>query len=403
MSPKKSGAKGYETEELLRAYFLRAGFFVLRGIRLRHEGSELTDIDLWIYERSATLARRRTVIDIKDKGKPQAAERMFFIRGLAEIIGVEGAGVATTDSRPALRELARKHSVLWIDGADIARLKSSGELANSGRLSEEQFCALLAKVDATRSSRAFRDMIEQVKSTVGDRFGASSANVALEGAQFFAREAISAYPMSDAARAAARATYLAAAIAAAALDFASADSALRPLPERARNMTDVIRFGSDARGVSERLQWAEAAIREYAPNGAGLAQIVRDRFNAELKSVPAEALAEIVVKLTKNERLFSIARTLEWAAYDQAAVGFDDLDGEAKAFVGAVLDFVGVSRAHFARAYAASKQAPATSSTAVSNGVAEAESEAPSPTDSSAPASSIDEKEPGEDVVQRLF
>ncbi|RWC38432.1 MAG: hypothetical protein EOS28_29900 [Mesorhizobium sp.] len=62
-----SGAKGLKTEELVRAYFLRAGFFVMRGIKLRHDGVELTDIDMWVYERSATLARRRTIIDIKDK------------------------------------------------------------------------------------------------------------------------------------------------------------------------------------------------------------------------------------------------------------------------------------------------------------------------------------------------
>jgi len=403
MSPKKSGAKGYETEELLRTYFLRAGFFVLRGIHLRHEGSDLTDIDLWIYERSATLARRRTVIDVKDKGKPQAAERMFFIRGLAEIIGVEGAGVATTDSRPALRELARRHGVLWIDGADIARLKTSDELVNPGRLSEEEFCALLAKVDVGRASRAFRDRVEQVKSTVGDRFGASSANIALEGAQFFARETVSAYPMSDAAQVATRATYFAASIAAAALDFASADSALRPAAERVRNMTDVIRFGSDARGVGERLQWAEAAIREYVPNGAGIAQLVRDRFNAELKGVPAEGLAEIVVKLTRNERLFSIAKTLEWAAYEQEVVSFDNLESEAKALLGAILDFVGVSRAHFARAFIPnSRQSPEMRTAA--NGVAEGGGHVPvTAPEASTPLTSPESDEPDGDTVRRLF
>ncbi|RWA75893.1 MAG: hypothetical protein E5V89_01120 [Mesorhizobium sp.] len=49
-----SGAKGLKTEELVRAYFLRAGFFVMRGIKLRHDGVELTDIDMWAKdERSA--------------------------------------------------------------------------------------------------------------------------------------------------------------------------------------------------------------------------------------------------------------------------------------------------------------------------------------------------------------
>lgn len=358
MSPKKSGQKGIETEELLRAYFLRAGFFVLRGVKLRYDGADLTDLDLWVYERSATLARRRTIIDIKDKGKPQAAERMFFARGVAEIIGVEGAGVATTDSRPSLRELARKHGVLWIDGADLQRLKSSGELNNDIRISEEEFYQELNRVDSTRSSRAFRDGIDQVKSSVGDRFGASCANRSLEGTDFFAHEAVAAYPGSTAAQAAVRATYMTAAIAAAALDFASADSALRPAGERLRSLADVIRFGSDERGVRERLAWAEAAIREYAPSGAGVAQIVRDRFNAELKAVPAEALAEIAVKLTHNEKMFSVARALERAAYEKVLPGFDELDADTKTYLGAVLDFVGVKRPQFAHAWRHSTAAP---------------------------------------------
>ena len=92
-----------------------AGFFVVRGVKLRYGGDELTDIDLWLYERSATLARRRIIIDIKDNAQPKAAERLFFVKGLAELIQVEATGIATSDTRRSLRELARKHNVLWID------------------------------------------------------------------------------------------------------------------------------------------------------------------------------------------------------------------------------------------------------------------------------------------------
>ena len=79
MNTKSHGKKGFVTEELLREYFLRAGFFVVRGANLQYDQLELTDVDLWIYERSATLARRRTIIDVKDKQKPQAAERLFSL------------------------------------------------------------------------------------------------------------------------------------------------------------------------------------------------------------------------------------------------------------------------------------------------------------------------------------
>src|SRR5579884_1845492 len=53
-----TGEIGYELEELLRAHFLRAGFFVVRGVPVSYGGEELTDVDLWLYDRPNGFARR---------------------------------------------------------------------------------------------------------------------------------------------------------------------------------------------------------------------------------------------------------------------------------------------------------------------------------------------------------
>jgi hypothetical protein len=367
VSAKKTGAKGLQTEELLRRYFLRTGFFVVRGVLVRHEGVDLTDVDLWIYERPTTLARRRTIVDIKDKGTPKAAERLFFVKGLAETIGVEGAGVATTDSRPALRRLARKQGLLWIDGDDIQRLKASSELANWDRLSEEELASEVSDIDSLRMSRNLRDQFEKVKSGVASRFGASSANISLEGVGYFAREAIAAHPSSPAAKILIRLTYHAAAIAAASLDFASSDTALRPAPERLRGLTEAIRYGADADGVLEQLRFAERAVRDYMPNGAGAAKVVRDGFTADLAAIPAEGLAEIVLKMTRGDALFETARTLESAAYAKTVPSFDDLELTSRSFVGAVLDFVSIDRPTFARAIASAGASQPSAALSASN------------------------------------
>lgn len=344
-------------EELVRAYFLRAGFFVMRGVPLRHAASDLTDIDLWIYERSAVFARRRTIIDIKDRKSPQAAERLFFVKGLSSIIAVEGAGVATTDNRPALRELARKHGLLWIDGADIQRLKESDALASLNRITEEELNSEIAAVDKAREGKVLREKIDHLKSAVADRFGPSCANTAIDGFQSFAREVVNAHPSSAAAKATARLAYLSAAIAAAAFDFASADCVLRPPAERVRHMIGAIRYGADSEGAFANLRWAETAIREYLPNGAGAAQIVRDKFLAEFEAIPAQGLAEIIVKLSNSDKLFTIAKALEKAAYSSALPSFDFLDADAKGFLGALLDFAGVNRMRFAGGWTGSAAA----------------------------------------------
>jgi hypothetical protein len=82
------GDKGYQLEELLRAYFLRAGFFVVRGVPFQHAGDDLTDIDLWLYERPTGSSRRRQIVDAKSKTKPKAVERLLWTKGLAQLLDV---------------------------------------------------------------------------------------------------------------------------------------------------------------------------------------------------------------------------------------------------------------------------------------------------------------------------
>ncbi|MFF9385853.1 hypothetical protein ACF1A3_35895, partial [Streptomyces globisporus] len=352
MSEKKSGQKGYKTEETVRGYFLRAGFFVVRSVPLKHNGDDLTDIDLWIYERSGTLARRRTIIDIKDKARPQAAERLFFVKGLAELLQVDGAGVATTDNRRSLRDLARTHGMLWLDGADIQRMKDSPELNVNHRLSDEELDVVFRESDKGRGSDYFSSSFSEIKSTIGDRFGAAGANACLAYAQNLAKECVSAHPRSNSAVAAGRLVYLSAAIAAVSLDFYAAEVALRPAAERIEHLVDALRYGDNPEVTKQRLAWAEAAVRDYAPNGAAVARIVKEKIRIDIMSVPAEGLATVVAQAARNESLFNAAKILEDAAYSRVAPTFDELPTVAKSFMGAVLDFCGIDRSSFATSWA---------------------------------------------------
>ena len=67
-------SRGVALEELLRSYFLRAGFFVMRGVPFRLNDENLTDIDLWLYERPTGTGRRIQICDIKYKQQPKAVE-----------------------------------------------------------------------------------------------------------------------------------------------------------------------------------------------------------------------------------------------------------------------------------------------------------------------------------------
>ena len=82
----KTGQKGFRLEEVLRGYFLQAGYFVIRSVPFRIDGNDLTDIDLWLYERPTGSARRRQIVDAKSKSRPKTVERLLWTKGLAEAL-----------------------------------------------------------------------------------------------------------------------------------------------------------------------------------------------------------------------------------------------------------------------------------------------------------------------------
>ena len=130
--------KGAALEEVLRAYFLRAGFFVIRGVPFRFADDDLTDVDLWLYERPTGTSRRVQICDIKYKQRPKAIERIFWTRGLADALDVDGAYIATTDKRKNIREIANKLDLQLIDGADIQRIQGSHAVLFPNRIDDER-------------------------------------------------------------------------------------------------------------------------------------------------------------------------------------------------------------------------------------------------------------------------
>lgn len=348
---KPSGAKGYALEEALRNYFLIAGHYVVRGVPLRLEGEDLTDVDLWLYERPSGSARRRLIVDAKFKNKPKAAERLFWTKGLSEFLGMDAAYVATTDSRPSIRFMARKIGLSVLDGADLNRIAGSAKTGTLERLTGEEFDALVRKVDTERFSKDWSNRIDDVKAALVQDFGASSVNRALSALAYFADHAVVAPPSSDQAATAVRLTFFCASVAAVSLDYVANDAAFRPSEERWRLLVNVIRYGQPDREAGlERVRLASALISQFVENGSAIGRQVLNRFEEEVSLIPAEIIADQVARMPQREPLFHVARELEASAFDRLGAGFDQLPLDAKALMGAFLDFSGIARAKFANA-----------------------------------------------------
>lgn len=345
----KTGSKGYALEEVLRAYFLRAGFFVIRGAPYIIDGEELTDIDLWLYERSSSTARRCQIVDIKSKTKPKAIERIVWTKGLMEILDISGAYVATTDNRIIARKIANKLNVKLLDGTDIKRIQESEKVLFNDRLTEEQLSNNIRQIDKQRRNKQIQTSLQDLKSSPIFGLGASSLVRCLEAFEFFARNAVEAHPNSDAARIFGRLSYLSASFIAFNLDYIGAEASFRTNEERRSIFVNAIRYGNPDRQEALRdVRISSELIRKYVDNGNAIASILETKINKDLEKVPAEIIADQVIKSGKGDALFNFARALEQVAYSTACPSFDALDVSTKSFFGALLDFCFVERASFA-------------------------------------------------------
>lgn len=358
MSDPKTLNKGFVLEELLRAYFLRSGFFVIRSVPLRIADEDLTDVDLWLYERPTGTARRVQICDIKYKQRPKAVERIFWTSGLAEALDIDGAYVATTDKRKSLRSVAEKLNLQLIDGTDIQRIQASQSILYTERIGDEDLLQELQSIDRGFRNKKLQDCRKDILSALSEGFGASSAVRALEGFSRLGAAAVSYHPNSEAARAAGRLAYLAAAIACVSLDFVSVGAAFRPIEERRELILNAVRLGAlSGESGQQTLKMALALVEKYAPSGKATAAAVEAGLQTDLKRIPAEIVADQAVKLLKTDQLFAVSRELEMASYEKSLAPFDHLSLPTKSMLGALLDYADIDRARFAQAWKVNENA----------------------------------------------
>jgi len=354
MNDKLKTPKGAALEEVLRAYFLRAGFFVIRAVPFRFADEDLTDVDLWLYERPTGTSRRVQICDIKYKQRPKAVERIFWTSGLADALDVDGAYVATTDKRKSLRSVAEKLGLQLLDGTDIQRIQNSQSVLYAERMSDEQLVAELQAVDKSFRNRSLQDARFDILSALAEGFGAPSAVRALEGFSRLATAAVAYHPDSQAARSAGRLAYLAASIACQSLDYVSVGAAFRTIDERRDLILQAVRLGAlGGDDGQQTLRLAMALIEKYAPGGRGTAAVVEAGLKRDLDRIPAEIVADQAVRLLKADHLFTTGRELEMASYHVELPTFDGLSVQTMSMLGALLDYASVDRERFANAWQA--------------------------------------------------
>jgi hypothetical protein len=352
MALNPSGGKGPELEEALKSYFWHAGYFVVRGVPYRLDDDDITDIDLWLYERPAALTRRRLIVDAKNKQRPKASERIIWGKGLQDALGVDGVIVATTDQRESAKRLAKSVNVILLDGDAVSKLLQSGKLVQTTQLFSSNLDALVKKIDEGRRSSEWRQMLLEARASLLTGFGTQSTNQNLRAAGFFAEQTVLAQAKSEQAQIALRLFYLTSALAAVSLDFSLSSHVFRSQEDKKRLLVSGIRFGhSETHQAFSTVRAAIGLVRQYVDNGKAIATQIERKFDADAHRIPAEMISDHVAKISGTDALFNVARECERASFEVTLPSFDQMSVEAKSLLGVFLDFSGISRERVASAW----------------------------------------------------
>lgn len=332
--------KGYAMEEVLRLYFIRSGHYTVRGVPFVYQGFEVTDIDVWAYDRPSPVSRQRIIVDCKNKSTPKAIERIFWTKGLQDVLGVEQAIVATTDKRIEVAEFGREHGIVIFDGNFLARLQKSSENAEE-RLTEEQFLALLSTYSPVKESGDWRARVKAAKIPFAQNLGYNAINRWINDARFFAEQV---QVVSTHEEIACRILYLLLSFVAIAFDFCLKDLAFSEAGIRFKSVNDGLRHGVGATNTDQVLRLAMGLIENYVPENRVVAVKVRDRLNKDLDSLSTRMLAEYICKPGVTQELFNVAKELESAAYKRQFVAPSALGIASKSLLALFIDYWGMDR-----------------------------------------------------------
>jgi len=336
--------KGYMMEELLRRYFLSAGYYVTRGVPFIYEGFSITDIDLWLYGRTSSVSREIAIVDIKNKKTPQVIERIFWVKGLQQAVNATNAMVATTDKRQEVKDFGRELGVLVLDGNFLNKLSNSIEDMKN-RLSDEDFIHKIEEYSLGKLDGDWKGRYLESKSLLSYGLSFDSCNQWLEHARFFADQVLLKPTQKETAL---RCFYLICSYIAISIDFILKELSFLEVTERSRLISEGLTYGAKGKtGFNRMLRMSLSILEEYTTNGAATSNQARNNIEKELSKLPTNILGEFFGKSDIVKSIFNIGKDLESLAMKTQFTTHLNSSLELKGLIGALLDYWNIERMHF--------------------------------------------------------
>lgn len=348
MAKKPAINKGHMMEEALRNYFLKAGYYVVRGVPFIYEGFDITDIDLWLYGRTSSVSREITIVDIKNKNTPKAIERIFWVQGLKQATKATNAIVATTEGRQAVKDFGRDLGILVLDGHFLGKITKPEE-HTSQRLGDEEFTSLIDDYALGKLDGNWKGRMHLCKSLLSRGLSFDSCNEWLSQANFFAEQSITKPTQRETSM---RCMYLLCSFIAIAVDYSLREFSFLDQVERCTLIKDGFTYGSKgSSGMKKVLDVALGLVEQHATDGASISKQVRSSVETQLSSLNTVILGEYFSKNDVAKNLFSVARELEHLAMQRTFSPHLAASVELRGLLSCLLDYWGIDRVMFSEAH----------------------------------------------------
>lgn len=340
-STKKIIPKGYQMEELLRNYFLKAGYYVVRGVPFTYEGYDVTDIDLWLYSRTSSLSRGITLVDAKNKKTPQAIERIFWVQGLRIATKATDAIVATTDKRQEVKDFGRDLGIVVLDGNFLQKLTTT-DTSLGQRISDEEFYAKINDYELNKLDGDWKGRIKHCKSLLAKPLSFDTCNEWLLHAKFFIEQAVTKENQKEIAL---RCLYLLCSFIAIAIDYCMREISFYETTERSRLIKEGFTYGArGSSGIQKVLHLAMGLVEENAKDGKVISQQVRKNVENELSKLNTVSLGEYFSKNEVARSLFSVAKEFEQLAMNKNFSSHSGASVELRSMLYCFIDYWEIDR-----------------------------------------------------------
>lgn len=340
-------SKGMMMEEQLRNYFLKAGYYVVRGVPFVYEGFDVTDIDLWLYSRASSVSREITLVDSKNKKTPQAIERIFWVQGLRIATKATNAIVATTDKRQEVKDFGRDLDVLVLDGNFLNKLTKTNDQSNN-RLSDEEFFAKINAYTLSKLDGDWRGRVLLSKSLLAKSLSFDSCNEWLAQGRFFAEQSVVRESERETAL---RCLYLICSFIAISLDYCMKELSFYEQTERSVLIKDGFTYGSakGSSGLKRVLNIAIGLVEEHANDGLAISRQVRASVQQQLDQLNTAILGEYFSKNDVARTLFTSAKEFEQLAMARDFKTHDASSIELRSMLYCLLDYWNIDRVIFSQ------------------------------------------------------